>query len=64
MTEPTIYYTTCFEGKNKYFLAIEANNLSEYNSELKQFLDDNPGVQSGGYIEMTPGEYKSYLKGY
>lgn len=64
MTEPTVYYTTCVAGKQKYRLAIQADNEDTYNKMLREFLEENPGVLYESCIEMTPQEYKEYLRGY
>ena len=42
MTEPTVYYTTCVAGKQKYRLAIQADNEDTYNKMLREFLEENP----------------------
>lgn len=62
--DPIVYYTKCVEDGHTFHLAIQAESFGVYNSILDDYLTENPKVKYQGYREMTPVEYKNYLRGY
>lgn len=59
-----VYYTECREGKQKYYLAIQADSKESYDAMVDDFISQNPGCTILGYTIKTPKEYKEYLRGY